>query len=60
MKLTYRGVSYERNNSPVETSETNIFAVYRGVPYSVRRSVSSQNKQLHKNLQYRGISYCLN
>ncbi len=60
MKLTYRGVTYERNNTPVETSETNIFAIYRGVPYCVRRSVSSQNKPLQKNLQYRGISYSLN
>ena len=60
MKLTYRGVSYERNNSPVETSETNIFAVYRGVPYCVRRPIYSQKEQLQKNLQYRGISYSVN
>ncbi|MEA5594509.1 DUF4278 domain-containing protein [Rivularia sp. UHCC 0363] len=61
MKLTYRGVSYQHNNSPIETSETNIFAIYRGIPYCIRRSVSfRQNEQLQNNLKYRGISYSIN
>jgi hypothetical protein len=59
MKLTYRGVTYERNHS-IETSETNIFAVYRGVPYCVRRPISSRNEQLNKNLKYRDICYSIN
>ncbi|MEB3215079.1 MAG: DUF4278 domain-containing protein [Nostocales cyanobacterium 94392] len=60
MQLTYRGVTYKRNHSRVETSETNIFAVYRDVPYCVRRFISSRNEQLNKNLIYRGIPYFTN
>ena len=56
MQLTYRGLSYKRNNSELETSETNIFAIYRGIPYSFRRPIS-QNKRSPKILKYRGVSY---
>ncbi len=60
MFLTYRGLSYERNYSEVKTSETNRFAIYRGIPYCIHRSIVTQNNRSRKNLKYRGISYSTN
>ena len=60
MFITYRGLSYKRNSSEVETSETNRFAIYRGIPYCIHRSIISHNHQSRKNLKYRGISYSTN
>ncbi|MGB3759960.1 MAG: DUF4278 domain-containing protein [Rivularia sp. (in: cyanobacteria)] len=60
MFLTYRGLSYKRNSSEVETLETNRFAIYRGIPYCIHRSTISQNNRSRKNLKYRGISYSTN
>lgn len=57
MKLTYRGVSYERNSSQVKMSETNMFAIYRGIPYCVFRPTVYRNNESSKNLKYRGVSY---
>lgn len=59
MKLTYRGVSYKRNSSEVKMSETNMFAIYRGIPYCILRPIS-QNNESCKNLKYRGVSYSIN
>ena len=58
MKLTYRGLSYNRNSSEVKMSGTNIFAIYRGIPYCIRRPIS-QNNESSKNLNYRGVSYSI-
>lgn len=60
MFLTYRGLSYKHNSSEVKTSETNRFAIYRGIPYCIHRSIISQNGQSRKNLKYRGVSYFTN
>lgn len=57
MLLTYRGVSYQRNSSKVQMSETNIFGIYRSIPYCLHRATLSRNDRSFKNLTYRGISY---
>lgn len=58
MKLTYRGISYEKNVHSVETCETNIFIKYRGVTYNYRRSMTFPQPE-SKVLKYRGVAYNL-
>ncbi len=56
MKLTYRGISYEKNVHSVETCETNIFIKYRGASYNYRRSMTFPPSESNV-LKYRGVAY---
>ena len=56
MKLTYRGIPYEKNVHSVETCETNIFIKYRGASYNYRRSMTFPQPE-SKDLKYRGVAY---
>lgn len=57
MKLSYRGSSYESNTQAIETIETEIYAQYRGLPYSVRRPANQIGVQPNVTLKFRGTSY---
>jgi len=55
MKLTYRGIAYDKNPSATVASTPMILS-YRGVPYLKNRGVA-QTLQKQVAVTYRGQSY---
>jgi hypothetical protein len=72
MKLTYRGITYDRNPSEVivphpfqslRPSVTPYNLIYRGVTYTVNPSVQQTKfptKRANYKLSYRGLTYLVN
>jgi len=56
MELTYRGISYNSDNTAIETVDTGITAKYRGQTYSIRTATVPATST-SKMLKYRGVTY---
>ncbi len=56
MKLTYRGVVYEKNASEVELQDTGLHGKYRGQEISFK-AANVENNAPDCVLQYRGVLY---
>ncbi|MGB7430185.1 MAG: DUF4278 domain-containing protein [Microcoleaceae cyanobacterium] len=56
MKLVYRGIAYNSNNSLFPVVETATLATYRGLTYNCRRPVTALSTP-QVPLKYRGIAY---
>ncbi|MGK7930970.1 MAG: DUF4278 domain-containing protein [Microcystaceae cyanobacterium] len=57
MKLSYRGISYEREHTPLDTQEGDIAGKYRGQEwrYHYPRHIPQSPPKLYR--QYRGVAY---
>ncbi|MBW4632410.1 MAG: DUF4278 domain-containing protein [Iphinoe sp. HA4291-MV1] len=40
MRLNYRGVSYQSNSQLIQTTESDIYANFRGLVYQIRRPIN--------------------
>lgn len=56
MRLTYRGVCYQRSNQSFDSSRA-ITGVYRGVPWQKRFPKPALVPRAIALLKYRGVSY---
>lgn len=55
-KLCYRGVTYDRANSELRTSEP-VIHIYRGVTYLTPLHREMLPPGMHRDLCYRGLRY---
>jgi Domain of unknown function (DUF4278) len=58
MKLSYRGSIYETPHQPVETTDSQVIASYRGASYPIRGSVRPSTYHKSTHLIFLGASYC--
>ena len=57
MKLTYRGINYDYNPAPIETTQGTISGKYRGLDWRFRNLKKPPLLQPRVNLTYRGVKY---
>jgi len=58
MKLTYRSISYEPQQTPLDIAESELGGKYRGNAFHVHYPRHIPAPLPNPNLKYRGVAYC--
>ncbi len=57
MQLSYRGITYEVQNSQIEVTETNQFGSFLGNRFKIKQANVAQRHPESRQLTYRGVHY---